>query len=241
MKQVLISVAFLTFIGWGHSQSSIRLDANSFDGVFEMEDPADFWQEFVVQRYITNTSGRNLALRWELEVEEAPNAWEYRICDKNASYAISAEARWFQPPVSVTLAPGETTLLDLDLLPRLASGCGKIYLYLSDAAVPGITIATVSFDICVQDEAIAAVEQSKGGLRVFPNPANDYISVSKNALVRQLWVSNILGKRVKSFPSTPNGRYDISDLPDGIYLVSLVDARRNVLKTIRISKRNPRP
>ena len=51
----------------------------------------------------------------------------------------------------------------------------------------------------------------------------------------------MLGKRVRTFDTSFGNKYDIADLPEGIYLVSMVDANRKVVKTVRISKRGIRP
>jgi hypothetical protein len=84
-------------------------------------------------------------------------------------------------------------------------------------------------------------EQEKSRLRIYPNPVTDYMTVTRNTFIRQLWVSNILGKRVKTFNTNANGKYDVSDLPDGIYLVSMVDGAKKVVRTVRMSKRSIRP
>ena len=48
-------------------------------------------------------------------------------------------------------------------------------------------------------------------------------------------------RKVKIFDTISNGKYDISDLPDGMYLVSMVDGSQKIVKTVRISKRSIRP
>ena len=89
--------------------------------------------------------------------------------------------------------------------------------------------------VAVRDETCLSCPQSN------PNPTANAISITRNPYVKQLYVSNILGKRVKIFNAYSNGKYDLSDLPDGIYLVSMVDSNRKVIKTVRVSKRNVRP
>jgi hypothetical protein len=145
-----------------------------------------------------------------------------------------------QPIVPVPLQLNEGSLLDLHVLPRGVAGCAEIHINLSDATDPTSIVETVVFNICV-DPLTAVSELEKSSMRVYPNPTSNFISLTKSSGVSQLWVSNILGKRVKTFYTTFNGRYDISSLPDGIYLVSMVDHVGNVMKTVRVSKRNLRP
>ena len=78
-------------------------------------------------------------------------------------------------------------------------------------------------------------------LRIYPNPTMEYISVTDNSSVAYLYVYNIIGRRVKAFPVFGGVRYSLRDLPDGMYLVSMVDAEGKVLKTVRTSKTMPRP
>lgn len=78
-------------------------------------------------------------------------------------------------------------------------------------------------------------------LRIYPNPTAEYISVTDNSTVAYLYVYNIIGRRVKAFPVFGGGQYSLGDLPDGMYLISLVDANGKNLKTVRTSKSVPRP
>lgn len=78
-------------------------------------------------------------------------------------------------------------------------------------------------------------------LRIYPNPTTEYISVTDNSQVAYLYVYNIIGRRVKSFPVFGGGQYSLRDLPDGMYLIGMVDATGRILKTVRTSKSVPRP
>lgn len=78
-------------------------------------------------------------------------------------------------------------------------------------------------------------------LRIYPNPTTEYISVTDNSKVAYLYVYNIIGRRVKSFPVFEEGQYSLRDLPDGMYLIGMVDAQGRILKTVRTSKSVPRP
>ena len=83
--------------------------------------------------------------------------------------------------------------------------------------------------------------QREEPLRIYPNPTTEYISVTDNSSVAYLYVYNIIGRRVKSFPVFGGGQYSLRDLPDGMYLIGLVDANGKIMKTVRTSKSVPRP
>ncbi len=242
MKHILLLLLFttssLTLLG----QKALEVQPNPFEGTFQV-DLNDYWAEPIAHSRIKNLSGSTINLRWEREIINAPAEWEFRICDTVACYTSSVLSNVIiggQPNVPVPVQKNESTLLDVHVLPRGVAGCAEVRLKLSDATSPSTVINTAVYKICVSS-LTSTTEADNGAIRLYPNPASNYISLSRNNTVRQMWVTNILGKRVKSFYSNGNGRYDISDIPDGIYLVSLVDAKGSILKTIRISKRSPRP
>ena len=146
-----------------------------------------------------------------------------------------------QIDIPVELMPGDTSRLDLYYKPNGVKGCCSPYINLRDFDNPGNVLATALYDVCIDDVTTSVTEQEKASLKVYPNPTADYISISTNDFVEELWISNILGKRVRNFKTNVGNSYDLSMLPDGIYLVSMVDKDNKVMKTVRISKRAIRP
>jgi hypothetical protein len=72
---------------------------------------------------------------------------------------------------------------------------------------------------------------------IYPNPATDYISLSDAREVQQLILYNLTGREVLSFPASAAARYNISQLPNGMYLVQFLNAEKRVLHTQRLQKR----
>lgn len=243
MKNALLILSFLISSFAAFAQSSLEIyPSNPVDYSFQI-DLSDFWAEPIAHVSVTNRSTNILNLRWEREVIDAPVEWEYRICDTIACYPTSVTSNVViggQPNMPVPLAQDQHTLLDVHVLPRGVAGCGKVAIHLSDATDPNNIIETITYNICI--DPITSVNEpfDRNKLRIYPNPTANFISLTRNTVVRQLWVHNILGKRVRTFHTSYNGHYDLSDLPDGLYLVSMVDAEGNVLKTVRVSKRSIR-
>ena len=71
----------------------------------------------------------------------------------------------------------------------------------------------------------------------YPNPAADYISLSNNESVQQLVIYNFSGRQVCSFKATEGRKYNISELPTGMYLVQFLDGQDQILHTQRLQKR----
>ncbi len=80
-------------------------------------------------------------------------------------------------------------------------------------------------------------------IRLFPNPAVDFFSVAneKNTVINRIVVMNMTGRQVKQYDGDDAGSYYVGDLPDGLYLISLVNNQEGVIKTLRLFKRSLRP
>ncbi|NJN78505.1 MAG: T9SS type A sorting domain-containing protein [Saprospiraceae bacterium] len=90
------------------------------------------------------------------------------------------------------------------------------------------------------DDKLTSQSTLNDDIRVYPNPAIDYIMITDNEAVRKVWIYNILGKRVKAYDVESQGmKFDIRDLPRGMYIVRLVDNNEELVMTRRINKINP--
>ncbi|MFQ5446189.1 MAG: T9SS type A sorting domain-containing protein [Saprospiraceae bacterium] len=75
-------------------------------------------------------------------------------------------------------------------------------------------------------------------ISIYPNPATNFISINTDEHVKQINIFNLIGRKLKTINEVVKGqRYDITDLPKGMYLVQVVDTRNKVMTTQRISKR----
>lgn len=223
------------------AQSDVQILPSSLEYVLTT-DLSQSSAEAIARTIVINRSERTIDLVWEREqlLEKCPDVWTVRICDKNKYHAASTYSNvmdGINEPVE--LNPGDSTILDLHVLPNGASGSCPLEIELKDVDDPKSVFRMASFNLTVNDYSAPAASSSS--LRVFPNPTTQYFSIPNNDRVKKIFVSNILGKRVRTFDTVFNGRYDINSLPDGIYLISMVDGQGKVLKTVRLSKRGIRP
>jgi len=113
---------------------------------------------------------------------------------------------------------------------------------------------TLLFVFFVFFTAISATQSKSGGINIwglqpnpivtqvkitiYPNPATNFISINTDDQVKQINIFNLIGHKVKTISNVvKNQQYDITDLPNGMYLVQVVDTRNKVMTTQRISKR----
>ena len=78
----------------------------------------------------------------------------------------------------------------------------------------------------------------KPDLAIYPNPATEFISVNdEEELVGQIFIYNLVGKKVRTFEVMPNERFAVGDLPKGMYLVQLIDKDDKIINTQKINKK----
>lgn len=74
-------------------------------------------------------------------------------------------------------------------------------------------------------------------VKVFPNPVTNYMEVTEGAKVGKLVVFNLVGREMKRFEVEDGESYFVGDLPNGMYLVQILDEKDKIMTTQRISKR----
>jgi hypothetical protein len=76
-------------------------------------------------------------------------------------------------------------------------------------------------------------------LAIFPNPATEYITINNEESVRSLVVFNMASRKMRTFDIQSKGeRYDIGDLPNGLYIVQMIGKNNKILTTQRLTKKS---
>ena len=74
-------------------------------------------------------------------------------------------------------------------------------------------------------------------LKIYPNPAVDYISLTETQGVSEIKVFNLVGQSVKRFKiDYTDQQFYVGDLPKGMYLVQIKGDNDKVLTTQRLHK-----
>ncbi|MFK7809534.1 MAG: T9SS type A sorting domain-containing protein [Saprospiraceae bacterium] len=75
-------------------------------------------------------------------------------------------------------------------------------------------------------------------VKVYPNPATHYIKLSKAKNVSKIKILSLIGSPIKLYEvMAAEEKYDVATLPNGLYLVQLLDAQNKVITTERLNKR----
>lgn len=86
-------------------------------------------------------------------------------------------------------------------------------------------------------KSIPAKSSIKKELKVFPNPATNFIQIKESTKIGAIIIYNLIGRKIKEFTPTKDKTYQITDLPKGMYLIQLLDFSGKVLSTQRLSKK----
>lgn len=240
---ILLNILFFFFLNLS-GQNLISIDPNPAEAEFNV-DLSDFDLDLEVHTTVKNLTSDTLLLRWERFEMTSPDEWDTQVCDPNACYLPSVNTN-FDPDLQINepviLLPDSSFELIFHFLPNGEGGEGAFDLDFSLISDPDNVIETATFKARV-NALVSSISKSPDlkGVRVFPNPTADYIELTNTESVDQMVVYNLLGRPVRFFPVYNGRRYRLNDLPDGIYLVSLVSHRDGILKTLRVSKRSYHP
>ena len=198
---------------------------------------------------IKNITDDPISLRWVHEISPDCNAnWTFPVCDNNSCYdeSISSNVNSSFNIPAMLGAGEESTLFSLHVKPKGAAGCCTVKLHFYSMTDFNTIIETIDFDVRINDsecELVSVSEETAAALRIFPNPITDYFQIegNHNQDVKSLVVYNLLGRKVRAFDAVNNTRFDMSGLPQGIYLVSMMDQEGGVIKTTRISRQIAMP
>ncbi len=246
MKQFLLASFFASLLAIA-VQAQITITPEISTNIFEGVHP-NATTDLPIHIAVTNNSSDTVQLKWLRKVNgDCPVGWKTQVCDNNLCYNFNVSSN-INPAIGLDapfiLKPVETfDNFILHIWPGTSEGCCTIDIDFYDLKDTSVVAATAQFEVSVDmpNCFVGTEETSPLSLRVFPNPASEYFTVSDNPHVKNITVTNLLRKRVRSFSFQSGNSYDISDLPDGMYLVSMKDGKNNVLKTQRLSKRSARP
>jgi len=243
MKQFLLFSLF-TFLTVGVFAQELSVEPNPANFDKEGLDLNDDFLEVVNHSELNNLSGSEVQLRWRKVVVSAPSAWQFPVCDNNQCYFHTI----FVSPAEVVIAANDLSLFDVHCRPNNVSGCGTVQLEVAawdDEEFANILYtSTYEFKVNNAGECLTSVNNVViSQVRVYPNPTTNLFQIAELANIPEadeVAVYNVLGKQVKSF-STAQSEFSVGDLPDGMYLVSIISKQDGILKTVRMSKSAVRP
>lgn len=225
MKQILLSIIFILGVLQISAQVTLSLNPTM---VFTDVDPTEF--ETVAHSYITNTGTDTLTIRWIRQVESISMGWQSAICDINACYSVETDST--PDEFLLTLAPGDSSMLDVHIRPGGLEGTASIKVRVEDVSNSENAVTGEYLFNMVSP----TLQLKRESLKIFPNPAIDYFQLSDYEQVEQVVIYNLVGQELRRFNVYPGAKFNLGNLQREIYLVRLMDSRNKVIKTFRLRK-----
>ena len=80
--------------------------------------------------------------------------------------------------------------------------------------------------------------KQKTAVKIFPNPASNFIALQgEDHDIFEIRVISLVGKEVLKFEVVKGKKYSIMEIPNGMYLVQMLDLNKKIITTQRLHKR----
>ncbi len=245
-KTLLASFLFILFLPlFSTAQDTLlKVSTTILEEEF-MVDLSDLTLRLELKIDVINNSTDTLKLKWERFVLNQPENWETQGCDNNRCWLpfvntnYNESAQILEPFI---LPPDSNFVFTLYLLPNGQAGNADYMLDFSLINNPDSILASIDLAATVSSSSTSTFSQKElENIYVFPNPVVNSFRITNDQDIDQVVVRNILGRRIRTFTAYPGASYSVFDLPQGIYLVSLLDQTGQSVKTMRVSKYRFRP
>ncbi len=183
---------------------------------------------------IQNAGATDVTGYWKRTSETGP--FDTQICENGTCWYITVDTG------DITIPAGDTTSLIVGFITDStteAEGLANIKLYF------GRDTSTVTFKVVRENlpdpTAIGEKNFNNNDIKVYPNPAKDYVLVKREPTdrIERVEVYNMLGLKVMSQKVENDNlitRVDLLDLQKGIYMLRVFDGDNSVVMTKSISK-----
>jgi hypothetical protein len=222
------SLLFVLFVTLGlRSEAQVAVTPNPLSANFAVT-VTDFGDDI----YITNNKDTTYTIYWQL-IKDAtwPATWDTYMCDLNLCYLDNVDKSSNNLPNSVTMG---THKFSFHIKPNGTAGANNVTLKLF--AEKNMASEVFSSNMSFSTTTSSTKDNSVNAIKIYPNPATEYIMIGNAPNVYRVVVYNLFGKEVKSFFHFNGAQHDVEDLKSGMYVVKLFDSKNKVLKSIKLNK-----
>lgn len=225
MKKTLLNLLVLLLAGVVNAQLTVNPGTATGTG------PASAGIGAYAQ--VTNTSSDTMKLLWSRTVLSMEHGWTTWICDLTNCYLPDVENCPTNRPN--LLAPGSSLNFEVHVDPAGIEGDASVQIQFYTVDDPSAILGTLFTQF--ETNTLSVSDPGNSALRIFPNPTTSYFQISDPANVSEVAIYSMVGSKMREFSAVQGNRYEVSDLPVGVYLVRLLDDNQKILKTVRLSKR----
>jgi Secretion system C-terminal sorting domain len=186
--------------------------------------------EIKAKATIKNTSSVTKKFSWTRNVLSISPGWVTVVCDNKSCWTPGVNTS----PEQIELAPNGTSNLDVYIRPDKKTGAATIEVKVVEV---GNETNTVTGRYLFSTTTKAKETNSNStNIKIYPNPTTDYFQLTDDDLIDKVVIYNIIGRQMRTYKVTENGKYNVNDLPEGLYIIRLLAANGSTIKTIRLSR-----
>jgi Secretion system C-terminal sorting domain len=209
----------------GHAQSTITITPQ-VQNVNVISDSV----EIRAKATIKNTSTTTKKFTWKRSVLSLTSGWTSNVCDSKGCWTSSVDIA----PEIIELAPNATSNLDVYIHPEKKQGAATIEVKVFEVGNETNTV-TGRWLFSTTTRA-KEINTNNPNIRIYPNPTIDYFQITEDDGIDKVVIYNIIGRQMRTYKVTDNGKYNVNDLPEGLYIIRLLSANGATVKTIRLSR-----
>lgn len=225
MRYILLILILIMVILRGGTQTTLLLSSRDVKAIVS---PDSF--EVKGRMTIMNTSNQAKKFVWQRQVTALTNGWYCMVCEKNQCWAAATPS----PLDYIDLAAGASANLDIYVRPEKKAGTAAVDIKVYEVGNEANAISGKYFFssyIKVKDNRVNDTD-----INIYPNPAIDFFMLPDNSSVDKIVIYNIIGRQMRSIKAYDGVKYNINDLPEGFYIVRLLNVNGVTIKTIRLNK-----
>lgn len=207
-----------------HSQSNAQTITTPFGDSLVMNAPFDFSTEGYI--YLKNNDTDSVQFTWRRFVKETPAEWLLSVCDLGHCYAgFPATGDMLK------VAPNENAFLKIIVNPYQTQGEGILKFRVSPKEdIEDYQDVTFIINTIVSSNA----EVENWDFKIFPNPAQQLLTIESSLNIDQIFLYNKLGQVVieKNAAKEMTNNINLEGFENGIYLLELHSANRIISRPI---------
>jgi len=182
--------------------------------------------ELVVHAKVYNVSADSL-FTWRRIVNDQAAGWEGSICDKVTCWSPTVDSSSFY------LVPGDSSIMDAHfyLNENYGSSVMKFIIWSGEDKSNADTIVYNASSWVMSNRTL----RNDKSVRVYPNPSRGVLNLEFTSEGKvQLEVYDLLGKKMRDLDyQGTNSSFDLSDLPNGLYIIRINDGGDIYSRTFR--------
>jgi len=166
---------------------------------------------------IVNHKSTKLSMTWYLDTNSFLKAWDYSLCDFGNCF-VGIPSGHQMDSISI----GSSGFLKLNFSPQGIAGKGLVRMIIYETSNPSVK-DTVLFSFNVV--TLAGVKDiSNPAFNIYPNPTNTYANIIfDQSKISQVVLYSLDGREAMKAQPSVSGNIDVSALPAGTYIVTLLD------------------